>query len=234
VFQGQHEVPGQRHFFERLKSVERDFEAIKLAQPFPTETLVPQLVSQAIEELAPDRRFYKRPKFLATGWIVWSLIKIILALDDSKNMVIEVIFGSVFILLGIASFFAPMTPTKRTRLVAAILNQRLRDRRETCYCVEVLRLLGTAGTSYGDTPQLRRWLFATLPYLTESEAQALPEEARVVLRRWLTAFGTTDAERVVLLLVLASANDEKAHELARRYSKATSEAVREATKEFKE
>jgi hypothetical protein len=80
--------------------------------------------------------------------------------------------------------------------------------------------------------RLRRWLFATLPFLTESEAQALPEETRVVLRRWLTAFNITDAERVVLLLVLASANDARARELARRYRHAANEAVREAAREF--
>lgn len=215
--------------------MERDFEAITLAEPFPTETLVPQLVHQAIEELAADRRFYKQPKLLALGWIVLGLVTLILAVhgNQPRDFFFSVLTGSCFFFFSIMSFFAGVTPTKRTRLVAAILNQRLWGRRETRYCVEVIRLLGTTGTTYGDTPQLRRWLFATLPYLTESEALALPEEARVVLRRWLTAYGTTDAERVVLLLVLASANDEKAHELARRYKNATSEAVREATKEFK-
>jgi hypothetical protein len=124
MFQDQQEIPGQRQLFERLKSVERDFEAITLAEPFPTETLVPQLVREALEELVPNRRRFKRPDFLAVIMVAWGLVQIVLTYNSSRNMALEILFGSFFILGGIVSFFGGVTLTKRTRLIVAILNNR--------------------------------------------------------------------------------------------------------------
>ena len=222
----QQEIPGQRHVFERLKSVQTDAEAEKLAEPFPTESLLPELVGKALQELNPKLPFYKTQQFKGAVCLLLGLF--LLTTNTSKALGwLQIFYGVIGILCQGSA------PTKRTLLIANLLYGRLRERRETIYCRDVIRFLGVTGSrNDGALKALRGWLFATLPLLTESEALALPEDTRVVLRRWLRAGRTRDAERVVLLLVLASARDEKAKALAQRYANVPSESVREAAREL--
>ncbi len=225
----QQEIPGQRHFFERLKSVQTFAEAQKLAEPFPTENLLPELIDKALQELNPKLPFYKTQRFKGAMCLLLGLLFLSTSYQVGKGL--NYFQGGFLIFYGLIGLFSGPPLTKRTILVTNLLYGRLRGRRETVYCREVIRFLGVTGSNNDDLKALRSWLFETLPLLTESEAQALPEETRVVLRRWLTAFGTTDAERTVLLLVLASAKDEKAKPIARRYVNVPSEHVREAARE---
>ena len=228
MFQNQQqEIPGQRHFFERLKSVETFAEAEKLAKPFPTETLLPELVKQAIVE---RRQRYRTEKFKAMIFLLIGLFFLLTSYRVGKGL--NYVQGGLYLFLGVLNFLVGPFPTKRATLVANLLYARLRGKHEAFYCPEIIRLLGVTRSRNDSALQaLRAWLFETLPYLIESDAKRLPEEVRGILRRWLRVRSTSNEEKVVLLLVLASAGDTATLPLAQKLLKSSSAHVREAAQE---
>jgi hypothetical protein len=188
MFQNQQEeIPGQRHFFERLKSVKTFAEAEKLAEPFPTETLLPELVKQAIAEQNPKLPFYKTPKLKVIIFVLLGLL--FLFTDYRVGKGLNYFQGGWLIVIGVLNLFPSLIPTNRMILVANLLYARLRGKHETFYCPEIIRFLN-ATYSHNDNAlkALRGWLFETLPYLIESDTKRLPEDVRrETLRRdhWL-------------------------------------------------
>ncbi|WP_309713601.1 HEAT repeat domain-containing protein [Armatimonas sp.] len=225
----QQEIPGHRHFFERLKSVETFAEAEKLAKPFPTETLLPELVKQAIVEQQAPKRFGNAINILRIVTLLMGISLIFISDRLSSKL-----FGMLHVFSITCSYLISNVPlpTKRTTLVANLLYARLRGKHETFYCPEIIRLLGVTRSRNDSALQaLRAWLFETLPYLIESDAKRLPEDVRGILRRWLKVRSTSHEEKVVLLLVLASAGDTATRPLAQKLLKSPSEHVREAAQE---